>query len=154
VFLNRVKGKPMSMSQGSRRATKRVKGKMRIQPQRGHRGTKSAAEIPLSENVQGRSRTIRKKRVLRMNREEGLKGAKGHERAQGRAWNRNESDSSRLVKTLQSLGPPEGHNQSVRKKKNVPPTKVSERIKRGGSGRSKIGNTEHGQEGQRKGRTI
>jgi hypothetical protein len=94
------------------------------------------------------------KRVLRTNRKKGLKRAKSGERAQRRAGDRKESNSGRLVKTLQGLGPPQVHNQSVRKKANVPPTKMMERIKRGGGGRSEIRNAKHGQESQRKGSTV
>jgi hypothetical protein len=47
MLLNRMKRKAMSMSQGSRRETKRMKSKMRIQPQGGHQGAEGAAKIPL-----------------------------------------------------------------------------------------------------------
>jgi hypothetical protein len=151
VLLNRVERKAMGMSQGSERATKRMKSKMRIQPQRSHQGAKSAAEMPLSKNIQRRSRAIRKKGVLRTNRKEGLKRAKSSERAQMRARDRKESESGRLVK---SFSPPKGHNQLVGKKANVPPTKMPERIKRGGSRRNEVRNTKHGQEGQRESSTV
>jgi hypothetical protein len=121
VLLNRVEREAMGMSQGIGRATKRGKSKIRIQPQRGHQGVKSAAEIPLSEYIQRRSGAIRKKRILRTNRKEGLERAKSSERAQRRARDRKESESSRLVKTLQSFSPPERHNQPVRKKEKCPP---------------------------------
>jgi hypothetical protein len=59
-----------------------------------------------------------------------------------------------LVITLERLSPADKDDQAARMKRNIPPTKMPERIKGGRRRRSKIRNAEHSQKSHGEGRNI
>jgi hypothetical protein len=127
---------------------------MRIETKADQKGPKGAPEITLREDDQTARRVVRKKRRSRGNRKKALEKEKSLNWAKRRARNREESEMESLVITLERLGPADKDDQAARMKRNVPPTKVPERIEGGRRRRRKIRNAEHGKKSHGEGRNI
>jgi hypothetical protein len=78
-----------------------------------------------------------------------LKKSKSLKRAQRRAQNGKKRNVSGLIIALKGLGPTQEEDQSTRRKRTIPSMRMPMRIKGGRVKRCKVGDTKHGQEGQR-----
>jgi hypothetical protein len=103
----------------------------------------------LSNEHKAARRTIREERIRRADRKGLLKKSKSLKRAERRARNGKERNVSGLIIALKGLGPTQEEDQSSRRKRKIPPTRMPMRIKGGRVKRCKVGDTKHGQAGQR-----
>jgi hypothetical protein len=131
-----------------------VKCKSRVKTQRKDERPEDPAKVTLSKEHKATRRTIREERIRRADRKGALKKSKSLKRAERRARNRKKRNVSSLIIALKGLGPTQEKDQTTRRKRKIPPTRMPMRIKGGRIKRSKVRNAKHGQEGQRKGQGI
>jgi hypothetical protein len=141
MTLDSLKGEARGIGQRGRRAAKRVESDSGVKPQSRNQKAQDASEVTLRKYDEATRGAIGKERVRRADREEMLKELKGPERAERGGRYRKELDAGGLVVPLKSLGPPQPDDQAVREKRDVPPTKVPEGVKRRRGRGGDVGNT-------------